>query len=56
MFNRARLYYVLRERGCPNVSDHINEMVAMNRHLYCKATPEKLRPSLASLIEEARGS
>ena len=51
MFNRARLYYVLRQRGCPNPNEHINDMVTMKRHLYCKATPESLRPSVSRALE-----
>jgi len=56
MFNRERLYYVLRERGCPQPDDHIKEMLAMNRHLYCTATPKALKPGLTRLLDEARGS
>ena len=46
MFNRAGLYYVLRQRGCLDPEEHIIEMLNLDRHLWCKATPEHLRPAL----------
>ena len=52
MFNRDRLYYVLRERGCLEPGSHIIEMLTLGRHLWCRATPEHLRPDLTKMYAE----
>ncbi len=50
MFSQNRLYFVLRQRGCDDPVSHMADMVKMNRHLWCRATPEFLRPGTAQVL------